>query len=81
MWTTIKPSIYNICKNYCVHNYSLILHNLSISSDTPFGMVPILEVHGKRLTSSIGIARMIAEENGEFDLNCKLHATSIMSVG
>ncbi|XP_064383128.1 hematopoietic prostaglandin D synthase-like [Halichondria panicea] len=36
----------------------------SIKPDTPFGILPILEVHGKQLTSSIGIARMIAEENG-----------------
>ena len=54
--------------------YSHLSHSGSL-----FGILPILEVNGKQLTGSTGIARMIAEQNGEKLLYTYMHTCMMVT--
>lgn len=51
----------------------VIFLSLLLFVDSPFGVIPILEFleTGKKMSSSIGIARMFAEQFGKVKIRCK----------
>lgn len=61
-WLKLKPGTCN-----SLLAVQLLSALPSLLADSPFGVIPILEFveTGKRISSSIGIARMFAEQHGE----------------
>ena len=64
-WPELKPSKLAVMWKFLDGKLFIALAVLFLPSDTPLGHLPILEVDGKTICGSTGIARFLAERFGK----------------
>ena len=64
-WPELKPSKLAVMSRFLDVTIIIPFAILFLPSDTPLGHLPILEVDGKTICGSTGIARFLAERFGK----------------